>query len=186
MLPLEVTRFIKHSLQSAFLSHNLLNRIANIAFEAYITASRQPSQYMKRICVYACCSRHPPVVRQAGLQDDFESFETPAVAQAQADEVGKSIEDIVMRRYCKNDVFDEAAGALVQRRKRMYAACQAERKHIIAVQNLPRLLIYLLIQSQDLWNDRVAQWDALWPWTLASPSLIQVWSLLRPVKPYSA
>lgn len=113
MLPLRVARLIEHSLQPALFSHNIAHNIRHISLKDDLTATRQPAQDMESVGVYACRVRHASVVGQRGLQDDFECLEAPAVAEAEADEVGEAIEDVVVRGNGKDDVFYQGARALV-------------------------------------------------------------------------
>ena len=52
-------------------------------------------------------------------------------------------------------MFDEAAGALVQRGKRVNAAGQTKREDIVAIENLPRFPVYQLVQPHDLGYDGI-------------------------------
>ena len=62
---------------------------------------------MKRIRVHTSCVRHPSVIWQTRLQYEFECLETPAVPQAQAHEVRKAIQNVVVAGDGEDDVFDE-------------------------------------------------------------------------------
>ena len=149
MLPLQIRRLIKHILQSPLLSHHPLDRLANIALEPDITTPRQPPEDMKRIRIHTRRAGHPPIIRQTSLQYNPKRFQPPAIPQAKAHEIGKAIEDIVVRGYGENDMFDQAPAALVQGAQRVDAARQTERKDIVAVEHLPRLPIYCLVQPQN-------------------------------------
>jgi len=161
MLPLEIRRLIKHILQSPLLSNHPLDRLANIALEPDITTPWQPPQDMKRIRIHTRRAGNPPIIRQTSLQYNPKRLQPPAIPQAEAHEIGKAVKDIVVRGYGENDVFDQAPAALVQGAQRVDAARQTERKDIVAVEHLPRLPIYRLVQPQNLRHNGIRERYAL-------------------------